>query len=56
MTEDLLKVKTLLKTRGCSDRTVTNYISCINRFKNYFNHIQTKTFIKKENTFKYFLL
>ena len=36
MTEDLLKVKKLLKTRGCSDRTVTNYISCINRFKNYF--------------------
>ena len=22
--------------RGCSDRTATNYISCINRFKNYY--------------------
>ena len=37
MTNDLQKVKDLLKTRGCSDRTTTNYISCINRFKNYYN-------------------
>ena len=36
MSEDLQKVKTLLKVRGCSGRTVTTYISCINRFKNYF--------------------
>jgi len=35
MSEDLQKVKTLLKVRGCSGRTVTTYISCINRFKNY---------------------
>lgn len=37
MTDDLQKVKDLLKIRGCSDRTITNYLSCINRFKNYYN-------------------
>lgn len=36
MTDDLQKVKDLLKIRGCSDRTTTNYLSCINRFKNYY--------------------
>lgn len=33
MTKDLQKVKDLLKVRGCSDRTIANYLSCINRFK-----------------------
>ena len=36
MTEDLQKVKVLLLLRQCSDRTVSNYLSCINRFKNYY--------------------
>ena len=36
MSEDLQKIKTLLKVRGCSSRTTTNYISCINRFKKFF--------------------
>ena len=36
MTNDLKKVKNLLKIRGCSDRTTANYLSCINRFKNYY--------------------
>ena len=36
MPEDLQKIKTLLKVRGCSSRTTTNYISCINRFKKFF--------------------
>jgi site-specific recombinase XerD len=36
MTKDLEKVKKMLKVRGCSDRTVANYISCINRFKKNF--------------------
>ena len=36
MKDDLQKVKDLLKVRGCSDRTTTNYLSCINRFKNYY--------------------
>lgn len=36
MTEDLQKVKDLLLLRKCSDRTVSNYLSCINRFKNYY--------------------
>lgn len=48
MTEDLLKVKTLLKTRGCSDRTVTNYISCINRFKNYFKGKDIQNFQEED--------
>ena len=33
MTKDLQKVKDLLKVRGCSDRTIANYLSCLNRFK-----------------------
>jgi len=36
MTNDLQKAKDLLKMKGCSDRTATNYISYINRFKNYY--------------------
>lgn len=42
MTNDLIKVKDLLTTRGCSDRTISNYISCLNRFKNYFNGKEVK--------------
>ncbi len=38
MSEDLLKVKNILKARGCSDRTINNYISSLNRFKNYFKN------------------
>ena len=30
------KVKDLLLLRKCSDRTISNYLSCINRFKNYY--------------------
>ena len=37
MKEDLQKVKDLLIARGCSQRTISNYISCIRRFKNYYN-------------------
>lgn len=37
MSEDMQKVKDLLITRGCSDRTISNYLSCINRFKNFYN-------------------
>lgn len=36
MTEDLQKVKDLLILRNCSNRTISNYMSCINRFKNYY--------------------
>lgn len=35
MTEDLQKVKDLLMLRNCSDRTISNYLSCINRFKQF---------------------
>lgn len=36
MTEDLQKVKDLLMLRNCSDRTISNYLSCINRFKQFY--------------------
>lgn len=42
MTENLQKVKDLLLIRKCSDRTVSNYLSCINRFKNYYNRKDLK--------------
>ena len=42
MTEDLQKVKDLLLLRKCSDRTVSNYFSCINRFKNYYKRKDLK--------------
>ena len=42
MTEDLKKVKDLLKVRNCSDKTAINYISCINRFKMYFKDRELK--------------
>ena len=42
MTEDLQKVKDLLLLRKCSDRTISNYFSCINRFKNYYKRKDLK--------------
>ena len=30
MTKDMQKVKVLLLLRKCSDRTISNYLSCIN--------------------------
>ncbi len=36
MTKDMPKVKDLLLLRKCSDRTISNYLSYINRFKNYY--------------------
>ena len=42
MTEDLQKVKNLLLLRKCSDRTVSSYLSCINRFKNYYKRKDLK--------------
>ena len=36
MTEDLQKVKDLLMLRNCSKRTISNYLSCINRFKQFY--------------------
>lgn len=52
MTKDLEKVKDLLKTRGCSDRTITNYISCINRFKKHFKENELKE-LKEEDILEY---
>ena len=49
MSEDLQKVKDLLKIRGCSDRTTTNYLSCINRFKNYYEAKEVDLKTLKEN-------
>lgn len=48
MTNDLLKVKDLLKIRGCSDRTIANYISCINRFKKNYEGKDLKKFKEKD--------
>lgn len=36
MENDLQEVKDLLILRNCTNRTICNYLSCINRFKNYF--------------------
>lgn len=44
MTEDLQKVKNLLKLRGCSKRTISNYLSCLNRFKNYYKGKEIEKF------------
>ena len=43
MTKGMQKVKDLLLLRKCSDRTISNYLSCINRFKNH-----EKVTLKKE--------
>ena len=48
MTEDLQKVKDLLLLRKCSDRTISNYLSCINRFKNYYNRKDLKKFTEDD--------
>lgn len=42
MTEDMQKVKDLLLLRKCSNRTISNYLSCINRFKNYYKRKDLK--------------
>lgn len=36
MTDDLQKVKDLLILRNCSNRTISNYLSCINRSKQFY--------------------
>ncbi|MEG1648246.1 MAG: phage integrase N-terminal SAM-like domain-containing protein, partial [Bacilli bacterium] len=53
MTNDLLKVKDLLKMRGCSDRTVNNYLSCINRFKKYYNEKEDLKNLKENDILDY---
>ena len=52
MTNDLQKVKDLLITRGCSDRTVINYISCLNRFKKNYEEKELKN-LKEEDILEY---
>lgn len=52
MTNDLQKVKDLLKTRGCSERTINNYLSCLNRFKQYYNGKELKN-LKEEDILDY---
>lgn len=52
MEKDLQKVKDLLITRGCSNRTVTNYISCLNRFKKYYEGKELKN-LKEEDILEY---
>ena len=52
MTNDLQKVKDLLITRGCSNRTVNNYISCLNRFKKNYEGKELKK-LKEEDILEY---
>lgn len=52
MTNDLQKVKDLLKTRGCSERTINNYLSCLNRFKQYYKGKELKN-LKEEDILDY---
>ena len=52
MTNDLQKVKDLLKTRGCSERTINNYLSCLNRFKKYYKGKELKN-LKEEDILDY---
>ncbi len=52
MTNDLQKVKDLLKTRGCSERTINNYLSCLNRFKQYHKGKELKD-LKEEDILDY---
>ena len=42
MTDDMQKVKDLLLLRNCSNRTISNYLSCVNRFKNYYKRKDLK--------------
>lgn len=48
MTEDMQKVKDLLLLRNCSNRTISNYLSCINRFKNYYRRKDLKKFNEED--------
>ena len=52
MSDDLLKVKDLLITRGCSKRTIANYISCINRFKKFYEGKELKD-LKEQDILDY---
>ena len=44
MSEDLQKIKDLLVQRNCKKTTICNYLSCINRFKNYYNNMDISKF------------
>lgn len=48
MTEGMQKVKDLLLLRNCSNRTISNYLSCINRFKNYYRRKDLKKFNEED--------
>jgi len=52
MSEDLQKVKDLLILRSCSERTISNYLSCINRFKNYYKRKNLKL-LNEDNILEY---
>ena len=52
MTDDLQKVKDLLLLRKCSNRTISNYLSCINWFKNYYKRKHLKS-LNEDNILDY---
>lgn len=53
MSDDLLKVKELLITRGCSKKTISNYISCINRFKKFYEGKENLKNLKEQDILQY---
>ncbi len=52
MVNDLQKVKDLLITCGCSKRIISNYISCIKRFKNFYEGKELKN-LKEQDILEY---
>lgn len=48
MSEDLLKIVNLLKLRGCSNRTINNYLSSIKRFKKYYKDCDIEKFTESD--------
>ena len=53
MSDDLLKVKELLITRGCSKKTISNYMSCINRFKKFYEGKEKLQNLKEQDILQY---
>ena len=52
MSDDLKKVKDLLMLRNCSSKTISNYLSCINRFKHFYNDLNLE-FLTESDILEY---
>lgn len=53
MSEDMQKVKDLLILRNCKKSTISNYLSCINRFKNYYDGKEDLNKLKESDILEY---